>query len=183
MKKTVYCLGMFLVFSLISCNRNERLEFASCDEYGLKSFSHPAAVISFSFPDSWQTGIDQVNGDSILVSSADTSSVATKSIGFIQFPSVNGYRKNPGVMLRSLNKRTATLIFERGILRIDGVALDYVIGNDELFSTIMVPYEEKDQVILILGRIDRKDAPDKNDFCFMGPVLKEFIRNHSEPRT
>ncbi len=178
------CITVFLV--LISCSPYSNREFASCAEYSVKRVSGAEMPVAVSLPESWEPEIIK-NLDSVYVMATDVDFLSEngtlRMAGFLQYPSRSGYRKHLPSILRTLNPGTATLMSENGLLRIDGVALEYVIGNDALYSTFLIAWESPGEstTVLLLGRIDRKDDPTLSDFCFLGPVLEEFVRVHFKP--
>lgn len=138
-----------------------------------------------ALPEYWDIETTE-SGDTLSAMAVDPEREDNlRAVGFLQFPSVSGYRKHLPSLLRSLNPGTATLVNEERLLRIDGVALEYIIGNDELHSTFLISYESPTagNTVLILGQIERRDDPELSDFCYLGPVLEAFVRMHFSPRS
>lgn len=182
MRRGVVCI--FTLLLLAACNPYKNTEFESCAEYALRPFPHPRAVISMHFPVGWETGVDVEEGDWLSVTAIDTALLREndmlQSVGYFQFPAPGGYRRSLQQVLEALHTDHSFLVLHRGLLRIEGMALDYIIGNDELSSTLIIPYETEGQMMSIIGRIDRRNAPSLNDFCFLGPVLEKLVQSHPD---
>ncbi len=181
-------LLMVVVMIIASCSPYENNEFTSCADYTVRSFSHEQAPVAISLPADWDLDIGKT-GDSLRVMATDEAYLeengSQRIAGFLQYPSRSGYRKHLPTLLRSLHPGTATLVSESGLIRINGIAMEYIIGNDALNSTFLLAYEspEASTTVLLLGQIDRKDDPILADFCYLGPVLEEFVRVHFNPRS
>jgi hypothetical protein len=173
-----------MFFALLSCGNNQEKEFKSCGQYKLRPFPHPQAVIPIHVPVGWEAEVDVVKGDWLSVTVIDTTKLRendlSHSMEYIQFPAPDGYRRSVQQVLQALENEHSFLILQRGLIRIERVALDYILGNDEYSSTLIIPYEIDGQLLTIVARTDRRNGPVINDFCFIGPLLEKLVQSHPD---
>jgi hypothetical protein len=177
-------LSILTLLLLAACNPYKNTEFESCADYAMRPYPHPRVEIPMHFPVGWEIETDVVEGDWLSVTAIDTAILrendVLQSVGYIQFPAPGGYRRSVQQVLAALRNQYSFLVLQRGLIRIDGIALDYIIGNDEFSSTLIIPYEMDGQMLTVIGRIDRQNAPSLNNFCFLGPVLEKLVQSHPD---